>query len=125
MPRTKTGRARLFSLSERMRRRAATQPEVAVDGAQDVDDDCPVCVAARSGGPVSLDALHEPAFLLKEASRILKGVKLSPGEEVQIMELGHRLADGTFEISRYSVAADGSVYLTRNARRTLVTRLRR
>ena len=125
MKNSKPRRAALFSLSARIRRRSAKTFDVVIapDGAHDIDDDCPLCVAARSGLPLPLDLLDDPTVLEKEARRVLARVDLAPGEELEIMHSGRMLPDQSYELSSYTVAADGAIYLTRNGQRTLVTRI--
>lgn len=66
MAHSKKRRSSLFSLSARMQRRAATpkpSPKlhhviINADGSQDEDDNCPICIAAREGKPIPLDAME-------------------------------------------------------------------
>jgi hypothetical protein len=127
MAHSKNRRPSLFSLSARMRRRARPV-EVIIDfdrgdDGHVVDDDCPICVAAREGRPVSFDALHDPAYLIAEARRVLQRVKLAPGEEAEIVQTGRLLPDQTYEVCRYTVDRNGCIHLMRNETRTLVTRI--
>jgi hypothetical protein len=124
MAHSKKRRASLFSLSARIRRRTPVSEIVVARGAEnDVDDNCPLCIAARAGRPVSFDMLHDRAFLAAEARRLLARVKLAPGEDAILVEAGRMLPDRTFEILRYTVDAEGCVFLVRNETRRLVMRL--
>lgn len=66
MAHSKNRRSSLFSLSARMQRRAAKpspSPKlhhviINADGSQDADDNCPICIAAREGKPIPLDAME-------------------------------------------------------------------
>ena len=90
-----------------------------------VDDDCPICVAARSGLPITFDALRDEAFLAQAARRELEKRMLRPGEEAEVLNIGKILPNGTTEVSRYTVDADGRVHLDEGGKRSLITRLSR
>jgi hypothetical protein len=98
-------------------------PRRLVDDDDGEDDNCPLCIAEREGKPISFEALHDPAYLVAEARRVLRRVKLGPGEEASLVESGHLLPDETYEIVRYTVDAAGCIYLTRNESRSLVLRV--
>jgi hypothetical protein len=126
MAHSKNRRPSLFSLSARMRRRARPlEVIIGFDGndGHAVDDDCPLCIAAREGRPISFDALHDPAYLIAEARRVLQRVKLGPGEEAEIARTGRLLPDETYEVCRYTVDRDGCIYRMRNDTRTTITRV--
>jgi hypothetical protein len=126
MSKSKKRRPSLFSLSARMQRRTAMPTvniDLAGDGDHDEDDDCPICIAAREGKPISFDVLHDPAYLIAEARRVLQRTKLAPGEEISIVETGRLMPDETYDIVRYSVDATGRIYLTRNGAKSVVMRI--
>lgn len=93
------------------------------DGTHGDDDDCPLCVAAREGRPISFDALYEPAYLIAEAHRVLTREKLAPGEEAIIVDTGRLMPDNTYELTQYAVDAEGCIYLTKNGTRSFVMRV--
>jgi hypothetical protein len=118
----------LFSLSARLRRqesRRAAGPQTLVFPADHFDDDCPLCVAARSGGQLSREQLDnpDPVYLSKLARRTLESVTLGPGECAEIMSTGSLEADGNYKRQQYTVDADGNIHRVSDGVWTMITTL--
>jgi hypothetical protein len=117
-------RSALSSLSARIQRRE--RPETIAPPADHDDDDCPVCVAMRSGRQLTVEELSylmlnpEPLYLAKLARRALETVTLGPGETTEFMANGSLRPDGTYSDTRFVVDAIGNVYRERDGTRTFI-----
>jgi hypothetical protein len=133
MPRSNRSarRSSLFSLSARLARQSAPRD----DGIPPHDgDDCPMCIAERSGRTLSFaDFVPRPdggpppifdgaeRFLVSEARKALATVDLAEDEAVHFIQMGNG-PDG-METASFSVERDGAVYWTSPSKRVLVARI--
>jgi len=99
-------------------------------------DDCPMCVAERSGRPLAAsDFLVRPdggpppiydnarSFLLAEAKKALAEHDLAPGESYDFIVMGDGRPDGSFAPAAFSVDAHGTIYWTSATKRLFIARL--
>lgn len=106
-----------------------------LDSADDCGD-CPMCVAERSGVPLSVtDFVPRPdggpppiydgaePFLVREARKALATADLRPGESLPFIHIGGPAAGGAFEAASFSVDCEGRIYWTSPSKRVLVARV--
>lgn len=126
-------RSRLFSLADRVARRQAAKTEAELEklgikitmqpaGVGHVDDDtfddgCPICVAARAGGDMSMypgrdgSAPELPMHLvIAKAIAALSEEKPAKDQLLPFMTFGVALEDGSFGEASYCVDGDGAIY---------------
>lgn len=119
---------------ERLRARA--RRESAPASTEHDFDGCPMCIAERSGRPLSVrDFMPRPdggpppiydgadAYLVAEARKALAEDDLGPGESLPFITLGVPGADGALEAATFSVDSEGRIYWTSPTRHILVTQI--